>query len=139
MDLYSKWHRYWPVNMTAHVALDNFVELVPHDRVSMPFIPSLVAAFCLRDFRIPGTKRVLDAISNSHKCLISAATAMMKKMIKRMSAGIQIGERTHNQDHLITPVNFRTMNAIASNPPKLIPLPEYDFDSLIDRMGVLNR
>ena len=35
--------------------------------------------------------------------------------------GIQIGANTHNQDHVITPVNFNVMNRIANKPENLIP------------------
>ena len=34
--------------------------------------------------------------------------------------GIQIGANTHNQDHVITPINFNVMNRIANKPENLI-------------------
>ena len=42
---------------------------------------------------------------------------------------IQIGANTHNQDHVITPVNFNAINRIASSPIKI---PELDVDLLSD-------
>ena len=33
---------------------------------------------------------------------------------------IQIGANTHNQDHVITPINFNVMNRIANKPENLI-------------------
>ena len=44
--------------------------------------------------------------------------------------GIQIGANTHNQDHVITPVNFNVMNRIANKPEN--PIPELDVDLLSD-------
>ena len=35
--------------------------------------------------------------------------------------GIQIGANTHNQDHVITPVNFNVINRIANKPENPIP------------------
>ena len=43
---------------------------------------------------------------------------------------IQIGANTHNQDHVITPVNFNAINRIASSP--INPIPELDVDLLSD-------
>ena len=44
--------------------------------------------------------------------------------------GIQIGANTHNQDQVITPVNFNVMNRIANKPEN--PIPELDVDLLSD-------
>ena len=44
--------------------------------------------------------------------------------------GIQIGANTHNQDQVITPVNFNVMNRIANKPRN--PIPELDVDLLSD-------
>ena len=44
--------------------------------------------------------------------------------------GIQIGANTHNQDHVITPVNFNVMNRIANKPEN--PIPELVVDLLSD-------
>ena len=44
--------------------------------------------------------------------------------------GIQIGANTHNQDQVITPVNFNVMNRIANKPKN--PIPELDVDLLSD-------
>ena len=44
--------------------------------------------------------------------------------------GIQIGANTHNQDHVITPVNFNAINKIANNPEN--PIPELVVDLLSD-------
>ena len=38
--------------------------------------------------------------------------------------GIQIGANTHNQDQVITPVNFNVMNRIANKPENPIEIPE---------------
>ena len=43
---------------------------------------------------------------------------------------IQIGANTHNQDHVITPVNFNAINRIASSPVN--PIPELVVDLLSD-------
>ena len=43
---------------------------------------------------------------------------------------IQIGANTHNQDQVITPVNFNAMNRIANNPGN--PIPELVVDLLSD-------
>ena len=43
---------------------------------------------------------------------------------------IQIGANTHNQDHVITPVNFNVMNKIANKLEN--PIPELDVDLLSD-------
>ena len=43
---------------------------------------------------------------------------------------IQIGANTHNQDHVITPVNFNAINRIANKPKN--PIPELDVDLLSD-------
>ena len=43
---------------------------------------------------------------------------------------IQIGANTHNQDHVITPVNFNAINRIASSP--INPIPELVVDLLSD-------
>ena len=43
---------------------------------------------------------------------------------------IQIGANTHNQDHVIIPVNFNVMNRIANKPKN--PIPELDVDLLSD-------
>ena len=44
--------------------------------------------------------------------------------------GIQIGANTHNQDQVITPVNFNAMNRIANKPEN--PIPELVVDLLSD-------
>ena len=44
--------------------------------------------------------------------------------------GIQIGANTHNQDQVITPVNFNVMNKIANKPEN--PILELDVDLLSD-------
>ena len=44
--------------------------------------------------------------------------------------GIQIGANTHNQDQVITPVNFNAINKIANKPEN--PIPELDVDLLSD-------
>jgi hypothetical protein len=44
--------------------------------------------------------------------------------------GIQIGANTHNQDLVITPVNFNVMNRIANKPEN--PIPELVVDLLSD-------
>ena len=44
--------------------------------------------------------------------------------------GIQIGANTHNQDQVITPVNFNIMNRIAKKPENTIS--ELDVDLLSD-------
>ena len=44
--------------------------------------------------------------------------------------GIQIGANTHNQDQVITPVNFNVMNRIANKPEN--PIPELVVDLLSD-------
>ena len=44
--------------------------------------------------------------------------------------GIQIGANTHNQDHVIIPINFNVMNRIANKPKN--PIPELDVDLLSD-------
>ena len=38
--------------------------------------------------------------------------------------GIQIGANTHNQDQVITPVNFNVINRIANSPENPIDTPE---------------
>lgn len=43
---------------------------------------------------------------------------------------IQIGANTHNQDQVITPVNFNAINKIANNPEN--PIPELVVDLLSD-------
>ena len=43
---------------------------------------------------------------------------------------IQIGANTHNQDQVITPVNFNVMNRIANKPGN--PIPELVVDLLSD-------
>lgn len=45
-----------------------------------------------------------------------------------MQAGIQSGARTHHQDHVMTPVTFRTMKTMPSSPVKLIPAADALFD-----------
>ena len=47
---------------------------------------------------------------------------------------IQIGANTHNQDHVITPVNFNTINKIANNIANNSenPIPELVVDLLSD-------
>ena len=40
--------------------------------------------------------------------------------------GIQIGANTHNQDHVITPINFNVMNRIANKPEN--PILKLDVD-----------
>ena len=44
--------------------------------------------------------------------------------------GIQIGANTHNQDQVITPVNFNVMNRIANKAEN--PIPELAVDLLSD-------
>ena len=44
--------------------------------------------------------------------------------------GIQIGANTHNQDQVITPVNFNAINKIANNSKN--PIPELVVDLLSD-------
>ena len=44
--------------------------------------------------------------------------------------GIQIGANTHNQDQVITPVNFNAINKIANKPEN--PIPELVVDLLSD-------
>ena len=44
--------------------------------------------------------------------------------------GIQIGANTHNQDQVITPVNFNAINKIANSPEN--PIPELVVNLLSD-------
>ncbi len=58
----------------------------------------------------------------------------IKIMIKTIANGIQSGERTHTHDQLATapiPASFNTMNTIASNPLKPIPVEELLFSFAI--------
>lgn len=43
-------------------------------------------------------------------------------MNRTKAIDIQIGDKTHHQDQLITPHSFSTIKTIARSPPKLIPL-----------------
>lgn len=43
------------------------------------------------------------------------------KIIIATIAGIHIGANTHTHDHVITPISFNTMKAIARSPQNVIP------------------
>lgn len=46
----------------------------------------------------------------------------IKNMINIILKGIQIGDKTQNQDQVITFVSFKTINAIVNNPGNPIPV-----------------
>lgn len=48
-----------------------------------------------------------------------------------MTVGTHIGANTHNQDQLIYPVSFNTINTIANNPQNPIPPLELLFELLL--------
>jgi len=47
--------------------------------------------------------------------------AVAAKIANPMANPTHKGARTHNQDHVMNPVNFKTMNAIVRRPKKLVP------------------
>jgi hypothetical protein len=54
------------------------------------------------------------------------------KKAKLTAIGIQSGDNTHNQDHVMVPVNFRPIKRIARRLPKDNPPPPTDTTTFLD-------